>query len=130
MSYIKESKIGQAIEGIINNVPGTIAVSVVDINSGMSLGSHSTSADFDPDTASAYNAEVIKQQQKALHALNLTNQKIEDILVSLGDQLHLLKLIGDGNYFLFLAVSTKQTNLAIARSVLRRYAEIASQGVH
>jgi len=129
MSYIKDSKIGQAIEGILANVPGTIAVSVVDLNSGMSLGSHSTSPSFDPDTASAYNAEVIKQQQKALSALQLEHEKIEDILVSLGDQLHLLKLIGNGYYFLFLAVSTKHTNLAIARTVLRKYAEIAAQGV-
>ncbi|ACF13017.1 conserved hypothetical protein [Chloroherpeton thalassium ATCC 35110] len=128
MSYIKDSKIGQAIEGILANVPGTIAVSVVDLNSGMSLGSHSTSPSFDPDTASAYNAEVIKQQQKALSALQLEHEKIEDILVTLGEQLHLLKLIGHG-YFLFLAVSTKHTNLAIARTVLRKYAEIAAQGV-
>jgi predicted regulator of Ras-like GTPase activity (Roadblock/LC7/MglB family) len=110
------------MEKLITEIPGMIAVCVVDINSGMSLASHSNVPSFDPDIASAFNAEVIRQKQKAMAALRLTNETIEDILITLTNQIHILKLVGNGNYFLYVAANSKEVNLGIARSVIRRYA--------
>nr|GFC19429.1 hypothetical protein [Tanacetum cinerariifolium] len=43
---------------------------LVDISSGMSLASHSNSG-INPETAAAYNTEVVKQKLKAMSALKL-----------------------------------------------------------
>ena len=52
-------------------------------------------------------------------ALALTDERIDDILVTLSSQLHLLQLTTDSSRFIYLAVSAQYTNLAIAREVLR-----------
>jgi hypothetical protein len=119
MAYNVSIPAGQAVQNILNDLPGLLAVAVVDISSGMALASHSNVATLNPETAAAYNTEVVKQKQKAMTALKLTGETIEDILISLTNQLHLIKLVGDGKKFIYLAVSSRDTNLAIAREVVR-----------
>ncbi len=70
------------------------------------------------DVAGAYNTEVVKQKQKAMNALKLHGAKIEDILITLSSQLHLIKLTDDGKKFIYLVVSSRDTNLASARELL------------
>jgi len=119
MAYNVSIPAGQAVQNILNDLPGLLAVAVVDISSGMALASHSNVASLNPETAAAYNTEVVKQKLKAMTALKLTGETIEDILITLSNQLHLIKLVGDGKKFIYLAVSSRDTNLAIAREVVR-----------
>ncbi len=121
MAYSKNNPAGQVIDGIITDLPGLVAVAVVDITSGMALASHSNSPTLNPETAAAYNTEVVKQKQKAMSALKLSGENIEDILITLTNQLHLLKLNTAGNKFIYLVVNSRETNLAIAREVLRTH---------
>lgn len=123
MAYSKNSPAGKAVDAIITDLPSLVAVAVVDINSGMALASHSNSPSLNPETAAAYNTEVVKQKQKAMSALKLTGEKIEDILITLSNQSHLLKLNAAGNKFIYLVVNSRETNLAIAREVLRTHVE-------
>ena len=123
MAYATTSPAGQAVQNILDALPGLLAVAIVDINSGMTLASHSNSPSLNPETAAAYNTEVVKQKQKAMTALKLTNETIEDILITLTTQFHLIKLVGNGSKFIYLAVNSRDTNLAIARDVLRSQAE-------
>ena len=122
MAYSKNNLAGQIIDGVITDLPGLVAIAVVDITSGMALASHSNSPAINPETAAAYNTEVVKQKQKAMSALKLSGENIEDILITLTNQLHLLKLNAAGNKFIYLVVNSRETNLAIAREVLRTYA--------
>jgi hypothetical protein len=124
MAYSTNSPAGQAVQNIINDLPQLIAVAIVEVNSGMCLASHSNSAALNPETAAAYNTEVVKQKQKAMAALKLTGEKIDDILISLTNQLHLINLLDDGKKFIYLAVNARDTNLAIARDVLRQQADL------
>ena len=57
------------------------------------------------------------------HALKLTSETIEDILITLSTQLHLIKLNSTGTKFVYLVVNARDTNLAIAREVLRANVE-------
>lgn len=118
MAYATNTPAGQAVQNILNDLPTLLAVAVVDISSGMSLASH-TNSTINPDTAAAYNTEVVKQKQKAIGALKLQGEAIDDILITLKNQLHLLKLVGDGKKFIYLVVNPRDTNLAIAREVVR-----------
>ena len=123
MAYSSSNAADKIVESILNDLPGLMAVAVVDISSGMALASHSNVPGINPETAAAYNTEVVKQKQKAIAALKLTGEKIEDILITLTHQLHLLKLNAKGTKFIYLVVNAREINLAIAREVLRAYSD-------
>ena len=123
MAYSTNSPAGKVIQDVLNDLPGLVAIAVVDITSGMALASHSNSPTLNPETAAAYNTEVVKQKQKAMSALKLGNENIEDILITLTNQLHLIKLTNNGSKFIYLVVNSRETNLAIAREVLRATAD-------
>ena len=125
MAYSTSTPAGQAVQNILNDLPGLMAIAVVDISSGMSLASH-TNSGINPDTAAAYNTEVVKQKQKAMAALKLQGETMDDILITLTNQLHLIKLVGDGKKFIYLVVNSRDTNLAIAREVVRAQNELLS----
>jgi hypothetical protein len=106
------------VKGILNDLPTLLAVAVVEVESGMPLASHANIADFDIETAAAYNTEVIKSKLKAVAAL---------VLLTLTDQLHLIKLSTDGRLFIYLAVSSKETNLAQARQIMKAHSASLNQ---
>jgi len=122
--YAVNTPAGQAVQNIIDDLPQLIAVAIVEVSSGMCLASHSNSPTLNPETAAAYNTEVVKQKMKAMAALKLTGEKIDDILITLTNQLHLINLLDDGKKFIYLAVSSRDSNLAIARDVLRQQADL------
>ncbi|WP_347050985.1 hypothetical protein [Flavobacterium olei] len=102
------------------NINGFIAVSVTEVETGMSYCSLTVNPDFDPELASAYNLEVVKAKINAIKALGL-NQKINDILISLTDQLHIIDVSEDGRYFIYLAVDSTKANLGLTRATLGKY---------
>ena len=124
MPYSINTPAGQAVQNFIDDIPQLIAVAIVDVSSGMCLASHSNSPTINPETAAAYNTEVVRQKQKAMSALKLSGEKINDILITLTNQFHLINLLEDGKKFIYLAVNQRDTNLAIAREVLRQQADI------
>lgn len=114
----------QTVQNILAELPTLLAVAVVETETGMPLASHTNIADFDIETAAAYNTEVVKAKLKAIQALKL-NQTVQDILLTLTDQLHLLKLSSDGSMFVYLAVNSRDTNLAQARQILKANAGLS-----
>ena len=114
------------VKGILNDLPTLLAVAVVEVDSGMPLASHTNITDFDIDTAAAYNTEVIKSKLKAVAALKL-KQTVQDVLLTLTDQLHLIKLSTDGHLFIYLAVNAKDTNLAQARQIMKAHSASLNQ---
>jgi hypothetical protein len=99
------------IEGDVN---GVIATAVVDLESGMTLAAKTNRPEFDLAVASAYNSELVKQKMKIMKALNLKSS-LEDMLLTLTDQFHLIKFLPGGGSFLYLAADRSGTNLAILR---------------
>ena len=115
-----EKQIVESFERVAQDLPGFMAASLVDIESGMTLGLKSLRPDFDLAAASAYNSEMVKQKLKIMRALNLKTH-LEDMLLTLGDQIHVIKLVGTST-FIYLAVDRGQSNLAIVRNVLAKNA--------
>ena len=104
------------------NIKGAFAVAVVDYESGMTLGSRGGSAEFDLDVAAPGNSEVMRAKLDVMQKLGLRNEGIEDILITLGSQYHLIRPIQgapDEKLFLYLALNKAQANLAMARRDLR-----------
>ena len=110
------------VQDIRTNVPGFIAVSVTEVKSGVSYVAASADPNLDPNLASAYNLEGVKAKMSALRILGLEDkEKIEDILITLTNQIHVIDLAPNGNYFVFLVVDSSKANLGITRSLLARY---------
>ena len=110
------------IQDVKENIPGFIAVSVTEVRSGVSYGAESVDPSFDPNLASAYNLEVVKAKQNALQILGLASkEKIEDILITLTNQIHIIDIAASGGYFIYLAVDSSKANLGLTRALLAKY---------
>lgn len=115
-----EKEIQESLAKIEGEISGFIAASVVDIDSGMTLAVRTTRSDFDLAAASAYNSELVKQKLKTIRVLNLKSN-LEDMLLTLSDQIHLIKLLSPTS-FIYLAADKGTTNLAIVRNTVGKYA--------
>lgn len=114
----------------MNNIPdslkslqsadGFIGACLVDSDSGMCLGIHGGGPDLNLEVAAAANTEVVRAKRKAMRALNLKDE-IEDILITLGKQYHLVRpLRANAGVFFYLALDRGKANLALARMTLAR----------
>ncbi|MEU8193763.1 hypothetical protein OG320_05895 [Microbispora sp. NBC_01189] len=102
-------------------IDGAVGAVVADYGSGMALGALGGSKDLDLQVAAAANTEVVRAKLRAIEALQL-NETIEDILITLGSQYHLIRPItgrGGKGLFLYLALDRGRANLALARHQLR-----------
>jgi hypothetical protein len=117
---------GKFISGVLHEIPDLLAVSVIELRSGELVATQHVTGKSNPAKAAAYNAEVIRQKQKAIEALGLSGETIEDILITLNSQWHVLRLLPGNRYFVHLMVSMRDSNLALAREVLREHAAQAS----
>ena len=115
-----EKVINENFEKLASEIPGFIAASLVDMESGMTLGLKSNRPDFDLAAASAYNSEMVKQKMKIMKALNLKTS-FEDMTITLGDQLHIIRLVTPST-FIYLAADRAVCNLAIVRNVVNKNA--------
>jgi hypothetical protein len=105
------------------SIEGATGVALVDWDSGMPLGTLGGGKYLDLDLAAAGNTEVVRAKMRTMQSLNL-NDSIEDILITLAQQYHLIRLLrnsdGAHNLFLYLVLDRSKANLALARHHLRR----------
>ena len=104
-------------------IEGAAGVALVDWESGMTLGTLGGGKYLDLDLAAAGNTEVIKAKVRTLESLRL-NDSVEDILITLSTQYHLIRLVKNANgvqgLFLYLVLDRSKANLALARHHLKR----------
>ncbi|MDQ6991229.1 MAG: hypothetical protein Q9M11_05805 [Mariprofundaceae bacterium] len=97
-------------------IDGAIAAIIADSDSGLVLASQSKG--FDTDTAAAGNTRVVLAKRDTMRMLGL-DDKIEDILITLGKQLHLIAPWHKNDaIFAYLVVDRVGSNLGMARAQL------------
>lgn len=113
MALKKENDMSIDLKGL-NEITGFIAGCLVDSDTGLMMASEGSGA-FDIEAAAAANTEVVKAKRAAMKMLKLDDH-IEDILISLGKQYHLIRpMEKNPAIFMYVALDRKASNLGMAR---------------
>ena len=104
--------IKQSLDEIMT-LDGAICAAVVDSTSGMMLGSIGSGIDL--EVAAGGNTEVMRAKHKTMRALGL-NDEIEDMLMTLGKQYHIIRPSSrKEGVFVYAVLDKARSNLAMAR---------------
>lgn len=102
---------------LMDEIDGCLGACIVDSNSGMMLGAVG-GGNVNLEIAAAGNTEVVRAKRKTMKALNL-NESIEDMLISLGKQYHMIRpLCVNDALFIYVVLDRPRANLAMARYIL------------
>lgn len=101
----------------VMEIDGALGCCIVDSNSGMMLGSAGGDA-VNLEVAAAGNTEVVRAKRKTMAALGL-NDQIDDMLITLGRQYHIIRPLSTNDaLFFYLVLDKTRGNLAMARHQL------------
>lgn len=101
-------------------IDGFVGTCLVDSDSGMMLGAHG-GGPVNLELAAAGNTQVVRAKRQTMSSLKL-DDKIEDILISLGKQYHLIRpLESNPAIFIYLVLDRNRANLAMARLELKNF---------
>jgi hypothetical protein len=99
------------------SIKGARGVAMVDIESGMTLGT-AGSAEFDLEHAAAGNADFVKTKLSLAEDLGIKDD-LRDIVISFDHEVHLIRMFTDNpRVFTYLVLDPKKGNLALARMQL------------
>lgn len=104
-------------------IQGALGVALVDVGSGMALGTLGHAADLDLALAAAGSTDVVRATLRAVELQGRAEELMEDILSTLTHQYHLVRpLTGAGGQglFLYLVLDRTRSNLALARHQVHR----------
>ena len=106
------ANIKQSLDDLMT-ADGAMCAAVVDSTSGMILGSAGSGVDL--EVAAAGNTEVGRAKVKTMRALGL-NDVIDDILITLGKQYHIIRPSArKEGVFIYFVLDKGKSNLAMAR---------------
>lgn len=116
------SQIDSSIQDLLS-IDGAIGAAIVDISSGMALGTGGHPG-FDLGVAAAGNSNVVRAKLSAMSDLGIKGN-IEDIMITLNNQYHLINVLNSSDtdgLFIYLVLDRTKANLALARHKLGKIA--------
>lgn len=116
------SQLDQAINDLLS-IEGATGAAIVDLSSGMALA-QAGNPGFSLEVAAAGNSNVVRAKMNTMRDLGVTDE-IDDILITLGQQYHLINVLKDEatqGLFIYLVLNRNTANLALARHKLNAVA--------
>jgi len=103
----------------LSKLGGFMGGCIIDRDTGMMLSSIGGDTGLDLELAGALSADIVNAQQASIDMLEL-HEAIEDVLVSLAEQYHLMRpLHDDPALFIYVVLDRTRANLAVARIKLK-----------
>ena len=101
-----------------SEIAGFIGACLVDTDTGLMLSSEG-GGNTDLETAAALAAQLVQTQLTVMSGLDL-DDRIEDILITLGKQYHMIRLLANGSgLFIYIILDKRIANLGMARLLLK-----------
>lgn len=113
------SKIDDLIQEFADEVPNYISTAIVDMDSGMDVGSYSADPNFDAGAANAAYTDFVQSNRDALKILGADPLDTTDILITTNGMYLLIRELGE-DYYMGTAVSQEGT-LALVRKQMEKY---------
>lgn len=96
-------------------IDGALGVALVETATGMALATAGNPVGIDLTVAAAGDANVIQAKLRTMKDLGI-KEKLEDVLITLDSQYHILRTFGrEDGIFLYLVLDKAKANLAMAR---------------
>ena len=115
-------RVPELLNGLLSGVDGALAALLVDYGSGVALGQAGDGVNL--QVAAVGNTQVVRAKLKTMADLGL-DEELEDILITLSTQYHLLRVLPGRKLFVYLVLSRK-ANLARARLRLKSMTDLMS----
>ena len=104
------------------DIKGFIGACLVDSDSGLMLASEG-GGKLDLNLIAALNTDFVRAKQRSVDQLGL-DEKIEDILITLDRQVHLIRpLESNRSVFVYVALDKASSNIGLARLQLKTIEE-------
>ena len=107
-------------ETITQNVPGFLALSIMEIRNGICYYSKSANKNYDIDLGASFILEMVRAKLNGINALQ-QQQKIEDITITLTSQFHIVNVSEQNEYLIYLAVDATIANLTMTKALLNKH---------
>lgn len=105
----------------LREMDGYIGSALVDSSTGMTLATDGGGQAIDMEIAAAGNTDVVREKREIMSKLKL-NDKIEDILISLRKQYHLMRpLESNDDIFVYVVLDRSKANLGMAKNDLNDF---------
>ncbi|RZK16360.1 MAG: hypothetical protein EOO56_20120 [Hymenobacter sp.] len=115
---VAQAQAKELVSRVAHELPAFIAVAVLEADTGTILAGQWAGHSGGAVEAAAANAEIVRQTGLVIEALHLAaTEQLTDILITLRQQLHLLRVLPQSGWLLYLAVRAQDTNPALARAV-------------
>ncbi len=111
-----------ALRYLLAELPELLLAAVLDLPTGQLLATYATERSYQPSLLAPTVVAVV--QQAALLRQGQPDARLEEILLTLSSQLHLLRLRPGGQQVLFLAIGSHDTNLALARQLAQQAVQL------
>ncbi len=113
------ANINESLEQVMA-IEGALGTALVDFESGLTLGMAGGGKKIDIELAATGNTQVVRAKMQVMNQLGIRGG-IEDILITLEDQMHLIRPLDKmPNLFLYLAIDRQRGNLGMARMKLKQ----------
>lgn len=110
------ANVKDTLNSATNDIDGAMAAALVDYESGMALGTVGSGLNL--EVAAAGNTEVVRAKLRTMKSLGIDGE-IEDILITLQNQYHIIYMVPGQTLFLYLVLAKDKANLAMARYKLK-----------
>jgi hypothetical protein len=112
----------ELVQRVVQELPAFISVAVVEAATGRILAGRWAGHSGGAVEVAAADAEVVRQTRQCLAALQLADdEQVNDVLITLRQQLHLLRVLPQSDWLLCLAMPTQDTNPALVRAVMQSF---------